>query len=225
MRVHVSQSGHGKPIIFLHGIGSSGASWAAVTDLLSDRYFLSSIDLMGHGDSPAPADPAEYSRDKALEDIDAVIETLHEAPILVGSSLGGYLALAHAATRIGSAAGIVVLNTGPGFRNVDKRNAWNERSKRNAHRFGVIPQAGELNLQHDSVVMDRLAELEVPTLVLAGSLDREEYASAGRYMADKMKNCRFEPIEGGAHDMHEETHAREIAKLIDDFAKSVASRT
>jgi hypothetical protein len=40
------------------------------------------------------------------------------------------------------------LNTGPGFRDPEKREQWNERSRRNAHRFGVPVQAAELNLQH-----------------------------------------------------------------------------
>ena len=31
-------------------------------------------------------------------------------------------------------------------------------SRRNAHRFGVEPQVAGLNLQHDSLVMDKLAD-------------------------------------------------------------------
>ena len=214
------RSGQGKPIIFLHGIGSSAATWDTVISHLRADYSCIAIDLMGHGDSPVPDDPDEYSRDAALGDIDAEIETLAQRPILVGWSLGGYLALAHAATRIGAAAGIVVLNTGPGFRNPEKREAWNERSRRNAHRFGVVPQAAELNLQNDSVVMEKLAELEVPTLVLAGTEDRPEYAGAGQYMESKMINCEFKAIDGGGHDMHENSHADEIAEIIRAFAEA-----
>lgn len=221
MRVHVIQSGHGHPLIMLHGIGSSAATWANVTQILEDQYEIFSIDLMGHGESPVPADPSEYSRDAALSDIDEIIATLDQAPVLVGWSLGGYLALAHAATRIGAAAGVVVLNTGPGFRDPEKREAWNDRSRRNAHRFGVVPQAAELNLQEDSVVMERLGELEVPVMVLAGSEDRPEYAGAGQYMAKKMKHCEFKMIEGGGHAMHEESHAAEIAAIIDGFASGL----
>ncbi|MGH1506482.1 MAG: alpha/beta fold hydrolase, partial [Acidimicrobiales bacterium] len=179
MRVHVTSSGSGSPIIFLHGIGSSSATWAAVMEKLADRHSVYAIDLMGHGASPVPEDPAEYTRDRALDDIDDLIATLDEPPVLVGHSLGGYLALAHAATRPagqpGGARGIIVLNTGPGFRDAEKREGWNAMSRRNAHRFGVVPQAAELNLQHDSVVMDRVAEMDVPTLILAGTEDRPDY--------------------------------------------------
>ena len=204
----------------MHGIGSSGATWDSVSTLLAGRFSCYAIDLMGHGESPVPDDPTEYSRDAALADIDDLIATLEAPPILVGWSLGGYLALAYAATRPGAVRGIVVLNTGPGFRDPAKREAWNERSRRNAHRFGVVPQAAELNLQHDSVVMDNLGALDVPTLVLAGSEDRAEYGAAGKYMAKKMPNCRFAHVDGGGHAMHEASHAAEVAQLIENFASS-----
>lgn len=186
-------------------------------DRLADRYPVATFDLLGHGQSPTPDDPALFTRDAALGDIDDVMAELGTATVLVGHSLGGYLALAHAATRPGVASGLVVLNTGPGFRDEAKREAWNERSRRNAHRFGVAPRAAEINLQHDGVVMERLAEMRVPALVLAGTSDRPEYTAAGQYLARKMPDCRFVGVESGEHDMHESTHAAEIAELIDRF--------
>lgn len=188
---------------------------------LADRYTVAAFDLMGHGQSPVPEDRAEYTRDRALDDIDDLLATFDEPAVLVGHSLGGYLALAHAATRPDAARGIIVLNTGPGFRDDAKREAWNERSRRNAHRFGVPPQAAELNLQEDGVVMERLGEMSVPTMFLAGTADRPEYAGAGEYLARKMPNCEFRAIEGGEHAMHEESHAAEIAEIVDTFTKKL----
>ncbi len=216
-RLHVEQRGSGLPIIFLHGVGSSSATWSAVVERLEDSFSTTTVDLLGHGQSPVLDDPAEYTRDRALDDIDDVIASLDGPPVLVGHSLGGYLALAHAATRPGATRGIVVLNTGPGFRDLEKREAWNERSRRNAHRFGVAPQAAELNLQHDGVVMERLAEMTEPTLVLAGGDDRPEYAGAGAYLARKMPHCRFLTCAGGGHAMHEDSHADEVAELVAEF--------
>lgn len=217
---HVSV-GSGPAIVFLHGIGSTSATWSTVADLLSDRFTAVRFDLLGHGDSPVLDEPAEYTRDRALDDLDDILATLDGPAVLVGHSLGGYLALAHGATRPGVARGIVVLNTGPGFRDPEKRNAWNERSRRNAHRFGVPPQAAELNLQEDSVVMERLADMTVPTLVLAGTADRPEYTGAGQYLERKMPDARFVAVEGGEHAMHEASHATEVADLIADFVGSI----
>ena len=222
MRVHtivrgVDAASAPLALLFLHGVGSSSGTWTAVMDRLADRRPVAAFDLLGHGNSPTPDDPASFTRDAALADIDDLTLELGAPVVLVGHSLGGYLALAHAATRPGGAIGLVVLNTGPGFRDEAKREAWNERSRRNAHRFGVAPQAAEINLQHDGVVMERLADIAVPTLVLAGTADRPEYSTAGEYLARKMPACRFLAVEGGGHAMHEASHADEIAELIEQF--------
>jgi pimeloyl-ACP methyl ester carboxylesterase len=119
----------------------------------------------------------------------------------------------------------VVLNTGPGYRDPEKREAWNERSRRNAHRFGVPVQVVDLNLQADSVVMDRLADLDVPVLALAGTLDRPEYATSGEYLARKMRHARFEAVDGGEHSMHESTHADVVARLVADFIAGLTPPT
>jgi len=220
MRLHVQRSGSGSPtLLFVHGLGGTTATRDHCVALLSTQYSTIAIDLLGHGQSPVPDDPAEYTRDRALADIDDVIASVDGPVVLVGHSLGGYLSLAHAATRRGVAKGVIVLNTGPGFRDPEKREGWNERSRRNAHRFGVPLQATELNLQHDSVVMDDLADMAVPTLVLAGAADREEYTNSGQYLERKMPNARLQVIPGGEHNM-QESHAAEVSAAIDAFVQS-----
>ena len=173
------------------------------------------LDLGGHGESaPAPQDRPNTVSGYARQ-VNALLDALGiPEVILVGHSLGGYLALAYAATRPTALKGVVVLNTGPGYRDAEKREEWNARTRRNRDRFGVPPQVTELNLQHDSVVMDRLAEMTVPTLVLAGSADRPEYTGAGQYLERKMPNCRLTVIDGGGHSMHEESHASDVAGAI-----------
>jgi pimeloyl-ACP methyl ester carboxylesterase len=202
-------------------MGMSARTWHAVSAALSDRFTVVTVDLPGHGDSPCPDDPDAFTRDAALADLDEVLATLEGRAVLVGHSLGGYLALAHAATRPGVARGIVVLNTGPGFRDPEKREGWNERSRRNAHRFGVPERVAALNLQEDSVVMDRVVEMTTPTLVLAGGDDRPEYAGAGQYLQRKMPDARLVVLDGGGHSMHEDTHAADVAALIAEFVDAL----
>ncbi len=221
MRLHVVRSGVATPdapsIVFIHGLGSSAATWSRCMEILAPRFEVMAVDLLGHGGSPVPDDPDAYSRDLALTDLDEVLASLDSRAVLVGHSLGGYLSLAHAVTRPGVARAIVVINTGPGFRDPDKREAWNERSRRNAHKFGVAPQVTNHNLQNDAVVMDHLAEVQVPTLVLAGELDRPEYVVSGQYLERKMPHARLQVIAGGEHSMHEDTHAVEVAAAIEQF--------
>jgi pimeloyl-ACP methyl ester carboxylesterase len=186
-------------------------------ELLGPRFEVLAVDLLGHGNSPVPDDPDAYTRDLALADLDDVLATLDSPAVLVGHSLGGYLALAHAVTRPQGSHAIVVINTGPGFRDPEKRQAWNDRSIRNANKFGVPPQVTNLNLQNDSVVMERLTEIAVPVLVLAGELDRPEYVASGEYLERKVSSARLQVIAGGEHSMHEATHAAEVATAIEDF--------
>lgn len=216
-------AGIGVPIVFIHGLGTSAHSWDACAEALADRYPTIAIDLPGHGDSPCPDDnPEAFTRDAALADIDDVLAGVDGQAILVGHSLGGYLALAHAATRPNVARGVVAINTGPGFRDPEKREGWNNRSRKNAHRFGVSERVTDLNLQHDSIVMDRLASMTTPTIVLAGGDDRPEYQGSGQYLERKMPDARLVVLDGGGHSMHEDTHAIEVADVIAAFASALA---
>ncbi len=220
-RLHTVRRGDGPPIVFVHGMGTSAATWDRCSELLADRFTTIAVDLLGHGDSAVPDDPAEYTRDRALTDLDDVLADLDEPAVLVGHSLGGYLALAHAATRPGVVRAIVALNTGPGFRDPGKRAAWNDMSRRNAHRFGVPEQVTTMNLQEDSVVMDRLADIATPTFVLAGGEDRPEYTRSGQYLERKMPDAHVAVVDGGGHSMHADTHAAEVAELIADFVSNL----
>lgn len=221
VQLNTIRRGSGDPIVFIHGMGTAASTWDACAEALADRYLTIAVDLPGHGDSPCPEDRAAFTRDAALADLDLVLAELGGPAVLVGHSLGGYLALAHAATRPNVARGIVVLNTGPGFRDPEKREGWNDRSRRNAHRFGVPERVVDLNLQQDSVVMDRLAETTTPTLVLAGGADRPEYTGSGQYLERKMPDARLVVLDGGGHSMHEDTHAIEVATLVADFTAAL----
>ena len=221
VQLNTIRRGSGDPIVFIHGMGTAASTWDACAEALADRYLTIAVDLPGHGDSPCPEDRAAFTRDAALADLDLVLAELGGPAVLVGHSLGGYLALAHAATRPNVARGIVVLNTGPGFRDPEKREGWNDRSRRNAHRFGVPERVVDLNLQQDSVVMDRLAETTTPTLVLAGGADRPEYTGSGQYLERKMPDARPVVLDGGGHSMNEDTHAIEVATLVADFTAAL----
>ena len=99
-RLHMVQRGAGDPVVFIHGMGTSAQTWERCMDLLDDRFTVIAVDLLGHGSSPVLDDPAEYTRDRALDDLDEILGDLDRPAVLVGHSLGGYLALAHAALVI-----------------------------------------------------------------------------------------------------------------------------
>lgn len=81
-------------IVFLHGIGSSGAEWHDVVQQLPDNIAVMTIDLLGFGQSPKP----EWARYDAVEQARSVIATLLRQTIrgrvlVVGHSLGALVAV------------------------------------------------------------------------------------------------------------------------------------
>ncbi|WP_412515310.1 alpha/beta hydrolase [Actinomadura madurae] len=82
--------GHGTPVLLLHGLGGTLLHWDAVAPLLTGAHRVVAMDLRGHGlsgDGP-------WEWDAVLDDVQAVIEHLGlDAPLVVGHSLGGMLAV------------------------------------------------------------------------------------------------------------------------------------
>ncbi len=96
-RLHYRETGVGaETILLLHSGGASCHQYAAVMPLLADRgYRVLAFDMLGHGDS----DPLLAHRTMAQHG--AIVEGFATALglerfILSGSSIGGYIAMAHA---------------------------------------------------------------------------------------------------------------------------------
>ena len=77
------------PLLLLHGLGDSLAGWAQVADALARRYEVHLIDLPGHGLSRKPPD---WRLRTLMDAVAHYARGLHE-PLLVGHSLGGWIAL------------------------------------------------------------------------------------------------------------------------------------
>lgn len=86
------ESGKGFPVIFIHGFCESSNIWKSLSNELSDEFRIICPDLPGFGESPLPENAF------SLEDIgDSVVSWLKslgiEQCIVIGHSLGGYIAL------------------------------------------------------------------------------------------------------------------------------------
>ena len=91
--LYVAELGAGPPIIFVHGVGSSGAeAWPAQWPL-AERWRLIFTHRPGYGPSPL-AGREDFEADAAL-----VAELLGDGAHLVGQSYGGVVALLAAARR------------------------------------------------------------------------------------------------------------------------------
>lgn len=93
VKLHYSEAGAGTAVVLLHGFPLNGAIWREQQQRLSARYRVITPDLRGHGRSPAPA--GVYDMDLLARDVLALLDTLAiEKAIIMGHSMGGYVALA-----------------------------------------------------------------------------------------------------------------------------------
>jgi pimeloyl-ACP methyl ester carboxylesterase len=94
-------------IVFLHGTRLTGASWAAQAEDLADEFHVLAPDLPGHGsaaDVPFTIDAA------AARVADLIATDAHEGrAVVVGLSLGGYVAMAVAAGWPERVRGLAIL--------------------------------------------------------------------------------------------------------------------
>ena len=209
--LHTSTTGTGPAVVFVHGIADDSSIWAATVAALGADCACTAVDLPGHGRSPAPAEAAAYERDALLASIDAVLA--HTGPaVFVGHSLGGYLGLAHCITRPGIIRGLVLVATGPGFRDAAAMQDWNDRVHLSAPRLDIPRVATTASLHTDSMVIDRLSEVSVPVGLLVGSQDRAFFGANG-YMERKLPDVRRHTVTDGRHRLMR-THSGAVAGMV-----------
>jgi pimeloyl-ACP methyl ester carboxylesterase len=88
------RGGSGHPLVLVHGLGLSWRSWQPVLEALEDRHDVIAIDLPGFGASPPLPDRAAPTPARLADAVEAELDRLGlDAPVLVGNSLGGWVAL------------------------------------------------------------------------------------------------------------------------------------
>ena len=229
------------PLLLSHGFSASGRMWDLnVAALAGDREVLA-WDLRGHARSDAPDDPSAYGVEQSVGDMVALLDMLGaQRAVLGGMSLGGYLSLAFHARHPDRVAGLVLIDTGPGFRRADPREQWNrfaERTARALERDGLAalpasPEVGEhrdaqglahtarrVMAQRDAQVIDSLELIAIPTLVIVGAEDRN-FLSAADYMAAKIPGARKVVLDGAGHAANIDA-ATAFNAVVGEFLKTV----
>jgi len=86
----------GKPVLCIHGITANCRCWDVVASTLASDYRVFAMDLRGRGGSEKPV--SGYSVDQHCRDIVSLLDDLGlERPMIIGHSLGAFIALAFAA--------------------------------------------------------------------------------------------------------------------------------
>lgn len=220
--LHLFARGDGPGVVFTHGFADDSTTFDALIAEVGQVHRVVTWDLPGHGHSPLGRHRS--TRATGLAGLGRAIDAAGQRPVtLIGHSLGGYLSLCRAALAPGGVAGLVLIATGPGFRDPDKRAAWNERISAYAAKRGVAPQAVGLAEQPDGLVIERLASITAPTLVVVGREDRA-YHRGAELMARAMPDATLLVVAGAGHFPHR-THTPEVAQAVGVLLDQVRSST
>jgi pimeloyl-ACP methyl ester carboxylesterase len=94
-RLAYEERGAGIPVVFIHVLTFSRATWGPLLDRLADRFRCLAVDLPGHGGSAG----LPRSMEEVGGQVHGLVSGLGiERPVIVGHSFGGVLASFYAAT-------------------------------------------------------------------------------------------------------------------------------
>ena len=223
VKVYFEDHGAGPAILLSHGFSQSSTMWREQIADLQDRYRVITWDMRGHGQSDYPEDPAAYTDAESVADMAAILDACGERKAVIGGlSLGGCASLLFHLKYPERTAGLMLFDTGPGFRKDAARDAWNDVAHKRAASFdkvgldglgdgpaakiaghrdatGLAHAARGLLAQTDASMIESLPNIAVPTLVLVGSEDVNFHAATD-YMAKKIEGAQKVIIEDAGHD-------------------------
>lgn len=110
INTHYVVAGEGHPLLLLHGLGASVATWRDNIGPLSENFRVYAVDMPGHGDSDKLG--VDYSIDNAVRFVAQFIETLDiDRPAMVGHSICGALGIITALRHPSLFSGLVLVGS------------------------------------------------------------------------------------------------------------------
>lgn len=109
--IHYTVSGDGLPaLLFIHGWSCDATYWDGQVATFAPTHRVVTVDLAGHGRSGR--DRAAWSMEAFGQDVRAVVEQLGlPRVVLIGHSMGGYVAVAAANALPGRVAAVIGVDT------------------------------------------------------------------------------------------------------------------
>lgn len=223
VRIYYEVHGDGPPLLLTHGYSSTSAMWHGQVDALARNHRLILWDMRGHGQSDYPDDPSAYSEALTVGDMAAILDAVGtERAIVGGLSLGGYMSLAFTRAHPQRTRALLIIDTGPGFKKDDAREAWNARALATAEKLeregldvlkaatreratanhrnarGLALAARGMLTQRDAKVIELLPDIKVPCLIVVGA-DDTPFLAASDYMVAKIPGAQKIVIPSAGH--------------------------
>lgn len=229
VRIHYSVAGQGRPLVLLHGMGSSGRDWLPVAPELARHYHLILIDLRGHGQSSLSRHH-DYSVRSMAADVWQVVDDLGlNAVSMLGLSLGGCVTLQSAILHPARLEKIVLVNT---FAKMRSKGVWDWWAKMKRLVIAVqgmdklawyvasglfqdedLRQIAYEELRHNDLgvilrtmaglsrmnLLKELPHISAPTLVLIGDRDKTVPPRCADDLLAGIPQARLEVISDAGH--------------------------
>ena len=226
VKIHYEVTGDGPALLLTHGYSATGEMWQGQLATLSPHFKVITWDMRGHGASDYPQDQAAYSEEATVADMAALLDAVGaEQAIIGGLSLGGYMSLAFHRAHPKRTRALLIIDTGPGYKNDQARDGWNANAIRRAERLeadglgdlskasaevrqarhrdatGLARAARGMLTQRDARVIESLPGVGVPSVVIVGAQDTP-FLAASDYMAAKIPGAKKIIIEGAGHSVN-----------------------
>lgn len=244
LELSVDDRGKDRAFLLLHG-GAGPASIAGLADAISKEERVIAPTLPGFAGSSRP----EWFRridDVALAYL-ALLERMDVRDVvIVGNSIGGWIASEIALRRSPRVSSVILLNavgidTGSEEKKIlnpadvppEKRAALSFHDPKKSPFAALGPDGlamiaanskalmvyASQPYMHDPTLRARLAAVDVPVLLLWGASDKVVDVEYGRRFAESIPGSRMEVITEAGHFPHIEK-PEEVLRLIRDFASS-----
>lgn len=199
------EKGSGPVLVFIHGAGDQAGTWSKVAPSFTATHRVIVPDLAGHGESGPKAGAITLADE--VSGLDALFKDLKiQKPILVGNSMGAWVALLYAYQHPGEVERLVLVNGGPYRVNAsynlmpaDREEARKIMSSLQDPRSPAVPSfvlddivrrshAGPIGrlveVSQDPYVLDgKLESIKIPVDILWGESDR----MLGMQYAERLK--------------------------------------
>ncbi len=125
LKINYDIKGKGNTVVLIHGFLETSATWKSFADLLSSEFSVISVDLPGHGKSDIFDEP--YTMCKYADSVYAVLKSENtQKAVIIGHSMGGYVALAFAENYPSMLSGLCLFHSIPFSDSDEKKQLRNE---------------------------------------------------------------------------------------------------
>ncbi|CAN5677167.1 alpha/beta hydrolase [soil metagenome] len=183
-RISVVVEGKGPDVILIPGLASSREVWSGLVDRLKQTHRLHLVQIAGFAGAPAATDPGNRVAAPSAEAIaDYILREGIKAPLVIGHSLGGEVALMLGARHPGEVGRLVIVDALPFYSLLFSPAATVEAvtPRAIAFREAMMAAPAEQANNMQAAAIARLVKTEAarPAIVAAGvRSDRKTVADA-----------------------------------------------